>query len=166
MLVDHELKNYQANPRNTILIPEFVEYNDRDDAVLTVVAFARLFHSLYKRKEAKTASDALEWLHRRHPDISINPYRMGEHIRDESSAIVRELELLERNSLGSVAKDVAKKTLIGSGRAITPHSTRLTMSDIEGGTLLEARVMQMKKQQAAWQAKQEAAARKAAGGEL
>jgi hypothetical protein len=167
VMVDHELRNYQVNPRNTILVPDFVDYDERDDALLTVVAFARLFHSLYKRKEARTASDALEWLHQRHPDIAINPYRMGEYIREESSAIGRELELLERNSLGAVAKDVAKKTLIGSGRAITPQSTRLTIGDIEDGTLLEARVLQMKRQQAKWQAKQEQAARKAAeGGEL
>ncbi|CAE7022572.1 unnamed protein product [Symbiodinium sp. KB8] len=165
VLVDHELRNYELNPDNTILVPEFVEYKEDDDALLTVVAFAHLFHSLYKRKEVRTASDALRWVRKRHPDISINPYAMGRHIREESSAITRELDLMERSSLSAVAKQVSKHTIFGSGRAITPSSTRLGAEHMPEGSLVARQVAAMKKRNAAWQAAQIKAAKKAAGEE-
>lgn len=165
VLVDHELRNYELNPDNTILVPEFTEYDEADSAMLTVVAFAQLFRSLYRRKEVSTASECLRWLRQRHPDIVINPYRMGEYIREEGSSIATELELLDTQSLKAVAKDFSKHTIIGQGRAITPASTRLGSEQVPDGSYVKRMMDQMKKRNAEWQQKQLKAARKAAGEE-
>lgn len=165
ILVDHELRNYQVNPDNTILLTPFTELKEDDSELMTLVAFVRLFHSLYKRKEVRTASEAIGWLKARHPDIAINPYSMGQHIREESSVISRELALMERNSLSAAMKSVSRHTLIGSGRAITPATTRLTTESMPEGSLTARRVAQIKSRNQAWQQEQAKAARKAAGEE-
>jgi hypothetical protein len=165
VLVDHELRNYELNADNTILVPEFTDYDEADNTMMTVVAFARLFRSLYRRKEVRTASECLRWLRERHPDIAINPYRMGEYIRQESSVISAELELLDTQSLKAVAKDFTRHTLIGKGRAITPSSTRLGSEHVPEGSYVQRMMDQMKRRNQEWQEKQLKAARKAAGEE-
>lgn len=173
LLVDNDRWNYDAQPDNTLLIKEFTdEEADDGSALMDVLAFMKrtlhchlqvslsmflnvclflrcaVFRHLWKKQEVKTVQQTMRWLKMRHPEIVVDPTRMGEFIRAEAADLLENEHRLQTESVGRVLKDLHRgsATLRGA-RAVTAHSS--TYERVHQSSALADRISKAKERQAA-----------------
>ena len=135
LLVDCDPQSYYANPQNTLIVPEFDEYDERDTTLMTVVGFLMLYRELSRQRKVKTVSDTLAWLKRRHPQIDRDPSSMSQFVQQEARDVLQQQARVEQDRLGHSMQPLKDNTLIGKGKAVTPGSTRYTK--VVPGSLVE-----------------------------
>jgi hypothetical protein len=105
-----------------------------------------VFRSLHRRNEAKTVSEAILWLRRKHPEVAQDPTQMAKAVMLETQRLRQQQEEIRSSSLGAAVRHIKDQSkVIAGSAAVSAGSTRY--DNVPEGSLIEKRLQRMKQAQ-------------------